>query len=190
MGLGLALLVLLFGSEYRANLFNNAEPNSYAHAIRRAAPSVVSIHTASTVAVSLNPLLEDPLFKNFFRIPATADNQGLTTSLGSGVIVAPDGYILTNFHVVSGADRIQVVLYDGRIADAEIVGADPETDIAVLHISYIDLPNIVISDSNNAKVGDIVLAIGVIPPKNSRSQKWNFLIHYMKEIPDEKITIY
>jgi len=157
IGLGMALLVLVFE---RPGILAGGPVRSYATAVQRAAPTVVSIHTRSAVGAVPNPLLDDPLFQKFFRIPTVPHKPDLETSLGSGVIVDPDGYILTNFHVIRDADRIQVMLYDGRVADAVIVGSDPGTDITVLRINYSNLPSIAIGDSNQAKVGDVVLAIG------------------------------
>lgn len=160
VGLGIALLYLLYARDPSVSLLSAGRSNSYAAAVQRAAPTVVSIHTATAVHSARNPLLDDPVFRKFFRIPSTPPVSNLETSLGSGVIVDPSGYILTNFHVVRDADRIQAVLYDGRIAEAKIVGSDPGTDIAVLRIEYSDLPTIAIGDSKEAKVGDIVLTIG------------------------------
>ncbi len=160
VGLGIALLILVFEGTVSTSVRSRADRDSCAVAVQRAAPTVVSIHTVTTVAETANPLFKDPVFREFCRIPATPPASDLETSLGSGVIVDSDGYILTNFHVVNDADRIQAVLYDGRVAEAKIVGGDPATDIAVLKIKYTGLPSIVIGDSNDAKVGDIVLAIG------------------------------
>lgn len=160
MGLGIALLVVLFDNRSGSSLWTPARPGSFAAAVQQAAPAVVSIHTATAVRPAPNPLLDDPLFQRFFRLPSVPRGPDLETSLGSGVIVDPSGYILTNFHVVRDADRIQAVLLDGRSADAVIVGTDAATDIAVLRIDYRGLPSIAIGDSNQVKVGDVVLAIG------------------------------
>ena len=135
-------------------------PDSYAKGVRQAAPSVASIHTITAVKSAPNPLLEDPLFRNFFELPTPGSQPQLESSIGSGVIVDADGYILTNHHVVRAADGIQVALADGRVADASVVGSDPETDIAVLKINQPRLTAIRIADSNDVKVGDVVLAIG------------------------------
>ena len=160
VGLGIALLLVLFGPNGAIGLSARAGSGSYAEAVQRAAPTVVSIHTATAVRATLNPLLDDPLFQKFFRIPAAPRGPNFETSLGSGVIIDPNGYILTNFHVVRDADRIRVALVDGRVADGVIVGTDPGTDIAVLRIDHEDLPSIAIGDSNRVRVGDVVLAIG------------------------------
>lgn len=158
MGLGVALLVVVFSGN-RHVLVPTAPGASFAEAVARAAPTVVSVHTASAREQPANPLLDDPLFQRFFRIPVPRQPE-TETSLGSGVIVGRDGTILTNYHVVRDADRIQTVLHDGRIAEANVIGSDPDTDIAVLKISYGDLPAITIGDSNSARIGDVVLAIG------------------------------
>jgi Do/DeqQ family serine protease len=129
----------------------------YALAARRAAPAVVSV-TATKVA-KRNPHAEDPRFKFFFR-----DGQGAAqpsqTGLGSGVIVSPEGYLLTNHHVVEDATEIEVQLPDGRQASARLIGSDAETDIAVLKIELDKLPVIALGDVRALQVGDAVLAIG------------------------------
>jgi Do/DeqQ family serine protease len=127
---------------------------SLSTAAQKAAPAVVSINTSKLAET--NPNSEDPWFKFFF-----GDRGGQPqTSLGSGVIVSPSGYILTNNHVVEGADEIEVVLDDGRHAQAKVIGTDPDTDLAVLKIDLDHLPVIVLGNSNALQVGDQVLAIG------------------------------
>lgn len=158
IGLGLALIVLLLRRE--GGMFQTETPTSFANAVARAAPAVVSIHTAQTVASRDNPLLDDPLFQKFFRIPPMPGKVKIETSLGSGVIVDSSGYILTNYHVIRDAERIQVVLYDGALVDATVVGNDPESDLSVLKIAHKNLPQVVLGDSNSARIGDVVLAIG------------------------------
>lgn len=135
-------------------------PVSYAAAVDRAAPAVVNIFTSKRVAGRTSPLLNDPFFRRFFGDALPDASQRIETSLGSGVIVSPQGYVLTNNHVIDGADQIQVALHDGRFADAALVGADPETDLAVLRIGLADLPVVQVGNSSAAKVGDVVLAIG------------------------------
>ncbi|MEO7496096.1 MAG: Do family serine endopeptidase [Massilia sp.] len=132
-------------------------PGSYRQAAGRAMPAVVNILTSKALRPN-HPLLQDPFFRRFFgdRLPQ-AEPQ---SSLGSGVIVSTDGYILTNNHVVDSADEIQVVLADGRKAPAKIVGTDPETDLAVIRIDARNLPVIVLGRAEQARVGDVVLAIG------------------------------
>ena len=129
----------------------------YSLSAQRAAPAVVSI-VASRPAVR-NPHLDDPAFRFFFgqRGGPSAPAQ---TGLGSGVIVAPEGYLLTNHHVVAGADEIEVQLADGRQAAALLVGSDPETDLAVLKIELDALPVVSLGVDAALQVGDIVLAIG------------------------------
>ncbi len=135
-------------------------PVSYADAVNIAAPSVVNIHTAKIVRQQ-NQFFSDPMFRWFFGIPnQSRQQQKLQTSLGSGVIIGNDGYIITNNHVIEGADEITVVLHDNRSAKAKVVGSDKETDIAVLKIDIKNLPSISIGDSDSLRVGDVVLAIG------------------------------
>ncbi len=128
----------------------------YSGAARRAAPAVVSI-VASKLA-KRNPHTDDPRFRFFFGDGPSQPQQ--QTGLGSGVIVSPEGYLLTNNHVIEGADEIDVQLADGRQGRARVIGADPETDIAVLKIELDRLPVITFGDSPSLQVGDVVLAIG------------------------------
>jgi serine protease DegQ len=132
-------------------------PGSYREAAGRAMPAVVNILTSKALRET-HPLLKDPFFRRFFGDKLPPQEQ--MASLGSGVIVSADGYILTNNHVVEGADEIEVGLADGRKAAASIVGTDPETDLAVIRIKTNKLPVIVLGDPNAARVGDVVLAIG------------------------------
>lgn len=133
-------------------------PASYADAVNRAAPSVINIYTRKLVKRRRHPLLDDPFFRRFFnsRSPVVRPQFGL----GSGVIMTAEGFILTNLHVVEGAEQIEVQLQDGRQASARIVGADPATDLTVLKIDLDNLSPISVGDSMHAKVGDVVLAIG------------------------------
>ncbi len=130
---------------------------SYAEAARRAMPAVVSVYT--TKEIRRSPALEDPIFDRFFgdRPPGRGER---VAGLGSGVIAAAEGYVLTNHHVVQAADEIAVGLADGRKVAATLVGADPETDVAVLRIEARDLPVITLGSSDALNVGDVVLAIG------------------------------
>jgi Do/DeqQ family serine protease len=135
-------------------------PSSYAGAVQIAAPAVVNVYTAKVVTRSAqNPFLNDPIMQRFFG-NTQAPRRQLQNSLGSGVIVNEQGYILTNNHVVEGADEIQVAVSDGRTAQAKVVGSDRETDLAVLKIELDKLPSIVIGESDALLVGDVVLAIG------------------------------
>ncbi|MYN26923.1 Do family serine endopeptidase [Duganella levis] len=132
---------------------------SYRAAAARAMPAVVNIITSKAPKRGKHPLLRDPFFKKFFD-NRDRDDDDEESSLGSGVIVSAQGYILTNNHVVEGADEIEVVLADGRKAAAKLVGTDPETDLAVIKISLDKLPVIVLGQAEQAQVGDVVLAIG------------------------------
>lgn len=134
---------------------------SYSAAVKVAAPAVVNIFTTQKVKQLDHPLMNDPAFKEFFgnQIPDQLNPEQNENSLGSGVIVRPDGYILTNNHVVSQADQIIVALQDGRRAAAKIIGTDPDTDLAVIKIELDKLPVLPFKLSGN-EVGDVVLAIG------------------------------
>ena len=131
-----------------------APAGSYRAAAQKASAAVVSIATAT--AAKSNPRANDPWFKFFFGDQPQQQQSGL----GSGVIVSPSGFVLTNNHVVEGADEIEVTLNDGRKAKAKIIGTDPETDLALLKIELANLPVIVLGSSDAAQVGDQVLAIG------------------------------
>lgn len=132
---------------------------SYSAAVKVAAPAVVNIFTTQKVKQN-HPLLNDPAFREFFgnQIPEQNQNQN-ENSLGSGVIVRPDGYILTNNHVIAQADQIVVALQDGSRAEATVIGTDPDTDLAVIKIELKELPVLPFKLSGN-EVGDVVLAIG------------------------------
>jgi serine protease DegQ len=132
---------------------------SFNEAVQRAMPSVVNISTSKETRSSRHPLLNDPVFRRFFgeQLP---DESQRATSLGSGVVVSTNGYILTNHHVVDGADEIEVALPDGRKLLAKLVGNDPDTDLAVLRVNAENLPAISFGSSDALRVGDVVLAIG------------------------------
>jgi Do/DeqQ family serine protease len=134
-------------------------PSSYAPAVRRAAPAVVHVYSAQSPSPP-QPRARDPLFKRFFGGDTGPLRPQEAQALGSGVLVSRDGVILTNHHVVAGADRIVVELADGRQAYATLAGADPETDIAVLRVKLPKLPAIAFGDSDTLQIGDVVLAIG------------------------------
>ncbi|HVL76914.1 MAG TPA: Do family serine endopeptidase [Noviherbaspirillum sp.] len=129
---------------------------SYRDAAARAMPAVVNIFTSKGTRQQRHPFMEDPLFRRFFGEPYE-DRQ---FSLGSGVVVSPQGYVLTNNHVIETANEIEVALADGRKAVATVVGTDPETDLAVVKIDLPNLPAITLGRLEQAKVGDVVLAIG------------------------------
>jgi Do/DeqQ family serine protease len=126
----------------------------FSDAARRAAPTVVSVITANTTQRQARG--RDPWFRYFFGEPQDQPQSGI----GSGVIVSPEGYVLTNNHVVDQMDEIEVVLTDGRRARAKVIGTDPETDLAVLKIDLERLPSITLGNSESLQVGDAVLAIG------------------------------
>jgi len=131
---------------------------SYNAAVKVAAPAVVNIFTTQKVKQMNHPLLNDPVFREFFgnQMPQQQQNEN---SLGSGVIVRADGYILTNNHVIAQAEHIVVALQDGRRAEAKVIGTDPDTDLAVIKIELDNLPVLPFKLSGN-EVGDVVLAIG------------------------------
>jgi serine protease Do len=139
---------------------------SFGPVIKKVAPSVVNIYTAKTVKENLrvSPFFDDPFFRDFFGLPFGYQNvprERREQSLGSGVIVTEDGYILTNNHVVDGADEIKVAFNDDKTTyTARVVGKDPQTDIAVIKIEGKNFPAITTTDSDNVGVGDVVLAIG------------------------------
>jgi Do/DeqQ family serine protease len=140
---------------------------SYAPLVKKTAPAVVNIYTKTVVQErARNPLFSDPFFKQFFgnnfNLQLGQPKTKVKYSLGSGVIIDPSGTIVTNNHVIEGADQIRVVLPDRREFDATVVGADERTDLAVLHIDTDGepLPFIAFQDSDHLEVGDLVLAIG------------------------------
>ena len=130
---------------------------SYNEAVVVAAPAVVNIFTAQKVVQ--HPDIEDPVLRKFFDRQYPQESSDDETSLGSGVIVSPNGYILTNNHVVAQADEIVVALQDGRRATAKVIGIDPDTDLAVIKIELSNLPVLPFKNSPSL-VGDVVLAIG------------------------------
>lgn len=134
--------------------------SSYAQAVGMAAPSVVNIYTRKHINVPLLPLPGDPALEPLLRQLPGFSRRKESTSLGSGVVVRTDGHILTNYHVIEAADAIEVGLSDGRQAQAVLVGADPESDLAVLKIDLPDLAAIHFSDDQPVQIGQVVLAIG------------------------------
>ncbi|AOJ23677.1 MULTISPECIES: Do family serine endopeptidase [Burkholderia] len=134
---------------------------SYAEAAQKAMPAVVNVFSSKDGSLPPDPRAKDPLFRYFFGDRNARKQQDEpAANLGSGVIVSPEGYILTNQHVVDGADQIEVALADGRTATAKVIGSDPETDLAVLKINVTNLPTITLGRSDQSRVGDVVLAIG------------------------------
>ncbi|KGS42715.1 peptidase Do family protein [Burkholderia pseudomallei ABCPW 107] len=135
--------------------------SSYADAAQKAMPAVVNVFSSKDGSLPPDPRAKDPLFRYFFGDRnARRQQEEPAANLGSGVIVSSEGYILTNQHVVDGADQIEVALADGRTATAKVIGSDPETDLAVLKINMTNLPTITLGRSDQSRVGDVVLAIG------------------------------
>jgi len=133
--------------------------SGFARAAEKSLPSVVNIYTTKQIKNPLQPLMDDPAFRRRFGLGD--DNRPQRVSnLGSGVIVSPDGYILTNHHVIEAADEIQVALPDGRNLPAELVGTDPDTDLAVLRVRATGLSAITFAQPDSLRIGDVVLAIG------------------------------
>lgn len=135
-----------------------AAPASYAEAVRSATPAVVNIYTRKVVPTRAGRLLDDPFWRQF--VPRGQPRQRVEQSLGSGVIFSADGHIVTNNHVIDGATAIQVLLSDGRSAEAALVGRDRATDLALLKVDLPGLTPIPLGTSAEARVGDVVLAIG------------------------------
>lgn len=160
----LAALLLLVALPLQAALppaDSQGEPlPTLAPMLEKAVPGVVNVFSRTTVTVRQNPLLADPFFRRFFNVP-DQPQQRTQQSLGSGVVVdAKHGYIITNHHVIDGADEISVNLSDGRTMKAKLIGSDPETDIAVLQIKADNLAALPMSDSDKLRVGDFLVAIG------------------------------
>lgn len=134
---------------------------SLAPMLERVLPAVVNISTKTVIEVQENPLLRDPFFRHFFELPDLPPQQRQTSSLGSGVIVdADNGYVLTNHHVINKAHEIVVTLKDGRRLNAKQIGADPESDLAVIKVDARGLTDMPLADSSRLRVGDFVVAIG------------------------------
>lgn len=153
-----SLCGLLLGLCILAYLPEKDDQSDFTQAVERAAPAVVNIYTTKVVQ-QRHPLADDPLFRHFFNRSGRVRQQ-LERSLGSGVIVSERGYLLTNYHVIKGADEILVMLQDGRQALATVIGSDSDTDLAVLKIDLDNLNAIPVSDPGQIRVGSIVLAIG------------------------------
>jgi serine protease DegQ len=133
----------------------------FSRAAQKVMPAVVNVFTSSEVKTPTSPFMDDPRFRFFFGDEFDNNVPQQSSSLGSGVIVSHDGYILTNHHVVESADEIEVALADGRTAKGHIIGSDPDTDLAVIKVDLgNNLPAITFGQSDQAHVGDIVLAVG------------------------------
>ncbi len=142
----------------------SVEHNSYADVVGRVAPAVVTIRSERVVrAPQQHPFADDPSFRDFFgegAQPQAQPRPQVQRGLGSGVVISPDGFILTNHHVVDGAEEIKVELTDKRILDAKVIGSDQLSDLAVLKVDAGNLPVLTLGDSDKVRVGDIVLAVG------------------------------
>jgi serine protease Do len=162
--------VPVFVSSAQAATYEQGPLVTFAPVVKRSMPAVVNISSSKVVKNRGNNetpgMFDDPFFRQFFggRMPQQGPRQRpqsqRSTSLGSGVIVSPDGYILTNNHVVEGASEVKVAFSDKREFPAKIIGTDPLTDVAVIKIDEKNLPTLSLSDSSHAQVGDVVLAIG------------------------------
>ena len=139
-----------------------ASQASFADVVDRVAPAVVSVHSMRQArAPRQHPFFDDPRFREFFGLPRTPQSEApRVQGLGSGVIVSGEGYVLTNHHVIDGAEEIRVELSDHRVYSAKLVGSDPPSDLAVLKVDERNLPVLPMGDSDRARVGDVVLAIG------------------------------
>ncbi|MCM3904858.1 MAG: Do family serine endopeptidase [Pyrinomonadaceae bacterium] len=136
---------------------------SYADVVTRVSPAVITVHSQMRArAPEQYPFMDDPWFRDFFgdRGRAPQEPPRRREGLGSGVIVSPDGYILTNHHVIDGAEQIKVDMNDNRTLDARVVGTDPPSDLALLKVEASNLPVLTLGDSDRVRVGDVVLAIG------------------------------
>lgn len=153
---GVLAAIIILNADTLFDSESEREPRSYNEAVVKATPSVVNIYTAKLVA-NQQPALNSPLLRRFL---SGERRPRVERSLGSGVIMSAEGHIITNNHVISGADAIQVLLSDGRTASAIVLGSDPETDLAVLEIELPNLMPIEPADSDVIDVGDVVLAIG------------------------------
>ncbi len=142
-----------------APLRENNDLNFVARVVERVGGGVVRINASRTVATNLPPIFDDPFFRRFFNIP-DLPRQQIQQGTGSGFIISKDGIILTNAHVVEGADRVTVTLKDGRFFEGKVLGADPVTDIAVVKINDQNLPVVPLGDSDKVVIGEWVIAIG------------------------------
>lgn len=164
-GLALAFLVVHFAPGLAERLRGSAAaaspeaPHSYADAVRRASPAVVSLY-ANRIVTQRVLLPPDPTTQRFSGLTVGPTVRRREAILGSGVIVSEDGYVLTNHHVITGAEQIRIALWDGRVTDARIIGSDAETDLAVLKVEGNGLPALALDPAVSLEVGDVVLAIG------------------------------
>ena len=159
VGLAAAFVIVYLKPELLLNNGPGPGVASYSSAVNIAAPAVVNIYSTRAPDRALS-LRDHPLYQFFFLDNQTRPPQGLESSLGSGVIVSDDGYIVTNHHLIGDADIIYVALADGPVADARLVGTDPDTDLALLKVGLNNLPAMTLGRSDTLQVGDVVLAIG------------------------------
>ena len=152
-------------SSSSGNVPPRAAAGSYADVVDRVAPAVVTIRSARRMRAPRQfPFLDDPFFRRFFgdrgRQGRGRDDGGVQQGIGSGVLVRGDGYILTNHHVIDGADEIRIDLRDRRTFPAKLVGSDPPSDVAVLKVNAGDMPVLALANSDTVRVGDVCLALG------------------------------
>ncbi|GMG86611.1 S1C family serine protease [Biformimicrobium ophioploci] len=165
VGLLIAAILLVFFPQLRNANIEPAKGNdwrgpvSYADAVSLAGPAVVNIYTKKVLKRQKHPLLDNPIYRRLLR-GRNIPQERIQSTLGSGVVVKEDGYILTNNHVIAGASQITVLLADGREAQAQLVGTDEDFDLAVLKVDMQDLTAIELGTPDAARVGDVVLAIG------------------------------
>lgn len=168
--LGVLLAIAVAQFFYSQRLANELAPEhsapaiyhsvSYADAVAKASPSVVKVYTTRVVPGSSNPLLNDPLFRRFFNRNEPLQPDRVERGLGSGVIVDTRGYVLTNYHLIENVDQILVMLADGRVNQALVLGIDEETDLAVLQIDPGQITAASFARAGTERIGDVVLAIG------------------------------
>lgn len=156
----ISLLLVCSGAHAALPVSVDGQPlPSLAPVLKDVTPSVVNVYTQTRVRVR-SPLMDDPFFRRFFNVPDTP-RERVSQSLGSGVIVDSErGYVLTNNHVIEGADDISVTLKDGRSIQAELIGTDPDTDLAVVRVDAENLSALTLADSDQLQVGDFVVAVG------------------------------
>ncbi len=167
LALAAALAVLVLSLAPAAARAEASELRSYADVAEAAGPAVVNISTDKVVeGMSSHPFMNDPFFRRFFEMPNDENHGGgrggerIERSLGSGVVISADGYIVTNNHVVENADKVKITFEGEREYEAEVIGADPRTDVALLKIDAAGLPFIEVADSDALRIGDQVMAIG------------------------------
>lgn len=164
-GLAIAFLFILLTSSnllshFSFLSFSQSSRHSFNDAVMSTAPAVVNVYASTVYQERSHPLFQDPLFRHFFGNAPTMPKTRRDNSIGSGVIMNTAGYILTNAHVIKNANDIRITLNDGRQAQAQLIGLDADTDLAVINIPIQNLPQIPIGNSTDIKIGDIVLAIG------------------------------